>query len=235
MVTGDASYFSVFDIETKLASMQWKTADEPRPSKALRSRSEWKTMLTCFFDEQGSILNEFRKPGDPVTAETYCALLKVLKERIRKKRPMLWAQTDPDDSTSDHTFYLHHDNASPHTAVPTLALIGESGIRMLAHPPYSPDLAPCDFFLFPFLKKKLRGIRFRTIQDLQNAVIKLLRDTPKKVFQDAMLQLPIRWHKCVLTGGDYFEGKHLGNDLQIVEVSQDETDTSPESSSDSDE
>lgn len=135
VVTGDESYFSVFDVETKLSSMQWKTPEEPCPSKALRSRSEHKTMLTCFFDEQGSILNEFRKPGDPVTADTYCTLLKVLKERIRKKHPMLWARSDPDDPTSDHMFFLHHDNASPHTAVPTLALIGESNIRMLAHPP----------------------------------------------------------------------------------------------------
>ncbi len=84
------------------------------------------------------------------------------------------------------------------------------------------------------MKKKLRGTRFRNIQELQEAVIKLLRQTPKKVFQDAMLQLPIRWHKCVLAGGEYFEGKHLGNNLEIVKMSTDESDRNPDTSSESD-
>ncbi len=59
VVTGDESYFSLFDLETKLESMQWKTKDEPRPKKALHNCSEKKTMLTCFFDESGVILAEF--------------------------------------------------------------------------------------------------------------------------------------------------------------------------------
>ncbi len=149
VVTGDESYFALFDIETKVESMQWKTAQEPRPQKALRSRSEKKSMLTCFFDENGWILAEFKEPGTTVTAETYVELLKRLKERLRRKRPQLWARRT-EDPHSSRILYLHHDNASPHTAVPTLALLGELDIEMIAHLPYSPDLAPCDFFCSPF-------------------------------------------------------------------------------------
>lgn len=69
VVTGDESYFSVFEFETKQATMQWKTMQEPHPKKALRNRSETKSMITCFFDENGSILAEFRAPGDMVTSE----------------------------------------------------------------------------------------------------------------------------------------------------------------------
>ncbi len=219
VVTGDESYFSVFELETKQETMQWKTAQEPRPKKALHNRSERKSMITCFFDENGSILAEFRPPGDAVTSENYIQLLKRLKECVRRKCPELWARSNPDDPTSDRTLYLHHDNTSPHTATPTLAFIGESGLRMLAHPPYSPDLAPCDYFLFPFLKSKLRGRRFRNVQELQQGVLDLLKQTPKKTFQDAILQLPVRWRKCVLASGDYFEGDHIGGNLEVVELS----------------
>ncbi len=208
VVTGDESYFSLFDMEPKCDSMQWKTSEEPRPTKALRSRSERKAMLTLFFDESGAVLSEFKPPGLRVTAENYVELLKTLKERIRKKRPQLWARSDPQDAASDRTFYLHHDNASPHTATDTLAFIGESGIRMLAHPPYSPDLAPCDFFLFPYLKRKLRGQRFANLDEMQKAVQQMICKTPKQVFQNAILQLPIRWKKCLLASGEYFEGRH---------------------------
>ncbi len=227
VVTGDESYFPVFDVETKIATMQWKTPQEPRPKKALRNRSEKKSMLTCFFDEKGSTLAEFRPTGDAVTAENYVALFKRLMERLCRKHPDLWERTDPEDSTSDRTLYLHHDNASPHTAVPTLAFLGESGLRMLAHPPYSLDLAPCDYFLFPYLKKQLRGTRFRNVPDLQKAVLELLKKTPKDTFQQAILQLPVRWKKCLLASGEYFEGDHIGANLEVVEmdVSQDEEET----------
>ncbi len=157
--------------------------------------------------------------GDAVNAENYCQLLGHLKERIRKKRPHHWARIDPEDPLSNRSFFLHHDNVSPHTCVITLALLGESGIQMIAHLPYSPDLAPCDFFLFPYMKKKLRGQCFRNLDTLKEAVMNLLKETPKETFQDAILQLPIHWQKCVLAGGGYFEGDHLGRDLELVEMS----------------
>ncbi len=231
VITGDESYFPVFDVETKIETMQWKTAQEPRPKKALQNRSEKKSMLTCFFDEKGSILAEFRPTGDAVTAENYIQLLKRLKERVRRKCPQLWARSNPEDPTSDRTMFLHHDNASPHTATPTLAFIAESSLWMLAHPPYSLDLAPCDYFLFPFLKKKLCGQRFPNVPALQQAVLDLLKNTPPKTFQDAILQLPIWWRKCVLASGNYFEGDHIGADLEVVELSDSQEDSN--SSSDS--
>ncbi len=94
VVTGDESWFSVFDPETKQGSAQWKLSTEPRPTKALRNRSECKTMLTCFFDEKGSIL----PPRTTVVTEGYCQTIKNLKERLRKKRPELWKRQNPDQS-----------------------------------------------------------------------------------------------------------------------------------------
>ena len=60
------------------------------------------------------------------------------------------------------------------------------GIKTVPQPPYSPDLAPCDFWLFP----KLRGCRYETIEEIKKAVMKKL----------------LEWYKCIAAGEDYFEG-----------------------------
>ncbi len=104
---------------------------------------------------------------------------------------------------------LHHDNASSHTAAPTLALIGESHIEMLAHPPYSPDLAPCDFWAFPFMKNHLRGHKFQSIADVQVAVRRVFRNTEAQRFSDSIKDLPARWMKCMSNDGQYFEGQNI--------------------------
>ena len=67
------------------------------------------------------------------------------------------------------TMLFHHDNAPSHQASTTQEKIDRRSIEVLGHPPYSPDLAPCDFFLFPTLKKILRGRQFDDA-DLQRAV-----------------------------------------------------------------
>ena len=68
------------------------------------------------------------------------------------------------------TMLFHHDNAPSHQASTTQETIDRRSIEVFGHPPYSPDLAPCDFFLFPTLKKILRGRQFDDVADLQRAV-----------------------------------------------------------------
>ncbi len=127
----------------------------------------------------------------------------------------------------DRTFILQHDNASSHTAIPTLALIGESHVQMIAHPPYSPDLAPCDFFLFPRMKAELRGHKFRGRDELQVAVRNALKNIQQEEFTAALDTLPVRWMKCVKSEGEYFEGMHLpidpegDHDLMFAPVDSD--------------
>ena len=82
-----------------------------------------------------------------------------LLRAMRKKRaPLL------------HTMLFHHDNTPSHRASTTQETINRRSIEVLGHPPYSPDLASCDFFLFPTLKKILRGGQFDDVVDLQRAV-----------------------------------------------------------------
>ncbi len=225
IVTGDESWVPVFNPETKASSAQWKKLEEPRPQKSRRSRCVRKTMLTCFYDSTGPILNHFTEMGHTTDTEAYCEILNQLKERIRKKRPLLWRRQNPDD---DRPFYLLHDNASSHTATITLALLGESGIQMINHPPpYSPDLAPCDFFLFPTLKAKLRGTNHRNVVTLEAAIRRELAAIPSEIYSKSLEELPIRWQKCVAAQGDYFEGMHLPVEYDLV-VSEDSDDAHEE-------
>ncbi len=200
LVCGDESPVYLHDPETRNDSKQWLPKDSLRPRKALRQRAQRKTMLTAFFDAHGIILIEFNEGR--VNSETYIETLKQLKENIWHKRPFLWKGGV--DGETDHEFVLQHDNASCHTSVPTLAYIFDT--NLLAHPPYSPDLVPCDYFLFPFLKQKLRSHKHCNLRDLKTAVTRTLHSLTEDQCQEALCKLPLRWRKCVEAQGEYFEG-----------------------------
>ena len=76
------------------------------------------------------------------------------------------------------------------------------GIKTVPYPSYSPDLAPCDFFLFP----KLRGCRYETIKEMKEAVTKVIDTLTQGDFHGAFQKLLERCNKCIAAGGDYFEG-----------------------------
>ena len=76
------------------------------------------------------------------------------------------------------------------------------GIRTVPHRPYSPDLAPYDFWLFP----KLRGCRYETIEEIKEAVTKVIDPLTQEDFHGAFQKLLEQYNKCIAAGGDYFEG-----------------------------
>ena len=76
------------------------------------------------------------------------------------------------------------------------------GIKTVPQPPYSPDLAPCDFWLFP----KLRGCRYETIEEMKEAVTKVIDTLTQEDFDGVIQKLLERYNKCIAAGGDYFEG-----------------------------
>ena len=85
----------------------------------------------------------------------------------------------------------------PHTASQTFETINHLGFEVLEHPAYSPDLAPSDYHLFGPLKNALRGRRFSTDKEVQEAVHKWLRDQPKSFFLERIRKLVDRWTKCI--------------------------------------
>ena len=78
------------------------------------------------------------------------------------------------------------------------------GIKTVPHPPCSPDLAPCDFWLFPKLKEKLRGCRYETIEEMKEAVTKVIDMLTQDDFHGAFQKLLEQYNKCI-AAGVYFE------------------------------
>ena len=144
IVTGDETWLYCFDPETKQQSSVWVFPDEDPPVKFKRSRSSSKQMVASFFTKTGHLITVPLEERKTVTSDWYVTncLPKVMEA---------WCQRRP--RTATRVMLLHHDNAPAHTATRTLEFLDENGIQLVTHPPYSPDLAPCDWFLFPFVKK----------------------------------------------------------------------------------
>ncbi|GBM21483.1 hypothetical protein AVEN_249913-1 [Araneus ventricosus] len=133
-----------------------------------------------------------------VNKELYLEILKRLRDAIRRKRPEKWATND---------CFLLHDNDPPHYALIVKKYLARHSVTTLEHPPYSPDLEPAEFYLFPRLKMKLKGHRFVDSDEVIENATKQLKDRSKNGFQECFEQLYECWKECVDAEGKYFEGQ----------------------------
>ena len=101
---------------------------------------------------------------------------------------------------------LDLDNSPAHPSLLIRSYLAKHQTSIVPHPPYSPDLVPADFFLFPKLKTTLKGRRFQTIEEIQENAIRELRAITESAFQEAFQQWKKRWERCIASRGDYFEG-----------------------------
>ena len=100
---------------------------------------------------------------------------------------------------------LHHDNAPVHMSAKPQAPIRQCGFQQLSHPPYSPDLAPSDYFLFRVMKKFLRGKRFSSDEEVKEAVTTWFEEQSKIFFSRGIKSLQQKLAKCIELLGDYIE------------------------------
>jgi len=104
---------------------------------------------------------------------------------------------------------FHHDNALAHTSALSKAKLVELGYELLPHPPNTPDLAPCDFFLFPNLKKSLAGQKFASNEEVVAATEAYFADLKKTYFSDRLKKWEHRWVKCIELKGDLEINRHF--------------------------
>jgi len=157
-------------------------------------------VMLVFFDCQGVIHYEFVLRGQTVNKEFYVAVLKRLREAERRKRPQLW---------TNQSWVLHHEHAPAHSSFLVRNCVAKNETTVVPQPPYPPDLAPADFFLFPKLKSTLKRRRFKTFDEIQKNSTKELLAIPKEAFQKAFQSWQKRWERCVASLGNYFEGDKL--------------------------
>ena len=120
-----------------------------------QSRSKIKVMLTVFFDYRGVVHYEFLPTGQNVNKEYYLSIMRHLSEAIRKK--------NYGPTTLGFCTTIMHRRTLPWFFVS----FSPNTTYIAPQPPYSPDLAPCDFWLFPKLKRPLRGNRLESIEDIE--------------------------------------------------------------------
>jgi transposase len=134
-------------------------------------------MVSAYFSHCGFVSVEFLPMGQKYnlqfSAET---VLPSTDKRIGERDPNL-------RTTVRH---LHVDNAKPHTSKMSIARIEELGFILVLQPPYSPDLAPCDFFLFGYLKQHFQGKHFSREDQVIAAVRDVFDKIPLQTFQNVM-------------------------------------------------
>ncbi|UYV73034.1 K02A2.6-like [Cordylochernes scorpioides] len=172
-----------------------------------RTDPEWKDKIitgdeTWVYDydpETKRQYAEWRGQGQTVIKEMYLDILRHLREAIRKKMPEKWPNGD---------WILHHNNARPHTAHLMTRFLAKNGTEIRPQPPYSPDIAPNDFFLFPKLKAVLKGRHFDTRDDIIEKSLLALKSIPKELNKNCFDNLGKRWRWCVEARGDYFKTRY---------------------------
>ena len=175
--------------------MQWKRKDKKRPCIAKRVISSKKMLYAIFFNLSG-----------PVVQVLVHLVIQTLTDSTRilfwRKWKSFTTRNDQAKDGQESTFYM---TTPPLISVRLSSLfLAFEKVKVLNHPPYSPDLSPCDFFLFQGLKKMLSGNKYMSRSSLGSAIYQCLQ-IPKEDYLSAFRDWVKRLQKCVSVNGEYFE------------------------------
>jgi histone-lysine N-methyltransferase SETMAR len=129
---------------------------------------------------EGVVHYEFLPQGRTANKEYYLEVMQRLREAVRKKRPDAWRE---------NRWMLQHDNAPSHSSFLVRDFLAKHATIVIPQPPYSPDLAPADLFLFPKFKSKLKGCCFESTEAIKTNSLERLRSIPKIAFQECFRTL----------------------------------------------
>ena len=144
-------------------------------------------MATVFWDAKGVIMLVVLPKRSTITGVYYANLLDQLRTAIREKRR----------GKLSKGVLLQQDNVRVHTCKVAIDAVERNGYELIQHPAYSPDLAPSDFFLFPYLKKDIRGLHFRSDEEVVTAVEEWVNGKDPDFFSSGLMALEHRWSKCI--------------------------------------
>lgn len=198
IVTGDEKWFFYFQVPHKHQNKTWVAHGDPRPTVLRASFRSRKQMFVVFVTSSGPLEVVMVPKGQNVNATFYTTqVLPRVMASINDKAP---------ERLRTGRILLHHDNASSHTAALTRKFIDENRLKIVPHPPYSPDLALLDFWVFPKLSERMAGCNFSREQDLARRINSELKAIPPSEYQEAYQSWIHRHQKCVANGGGYVEG-----------------------------
>ena len=164
--------------------------------KFVRSRCASKQMIACFFAKISHVATIPLEGRKTVTAHWYVnhCVPKIFQARC-KRRPR----------TGVRGLLLHHDNVSVHTAAVTLDFVVSNDFQLVIRPPYSPDLAPCDWFLFCCVKWQLKRKQFQNVEDARAFIEGVTLDIPQSAWSCVINSWFEKTVKCVQAEGSFFK------------------------------
>ena len=198
-MTVDETWVHYYEPENKAQSHQWVGPGSPKPKKFKTQPSAGKVMATVFWDAKDVIMLDFLSKRGTITGVYYVNLLDQLKAAIHEKRR----------GKLSKGVLLQQDNARVHTCKVAMDAVERNGYELIPHPACSPDLAPSDFFLLPNLKKDIRGLHFRSDEDVVVAVEEWVNGKDPDFFSSRLMVLEHRWSKCITLEGNYIEKEEV--------------------------
>jgi histone-lysine N-methyltransferase SETMAR len=214
IITGDETWCSLYDPQLKQQLATWKSPSSPRKKKLQQDRSKDKVMLELVLGSSGIVHMKFIPKGVTVNKHRYKEILHCLRRSVRRKHPELWRRKN---------WLLIHDNTLAHGFVLVQEVLAKQQVTVLPHPPYSSDLAPCDFLFFSPLERKLRGRQFQSAEEVVTATREAIWDLPADIFQQCFQQLYQRWQTCILANSDYFEDVDMCKCFEYLVIWHDKT------------
>ena len=164
------------------------------PTRLDRANPPTNFWWSLFFESIGIIYMPWDPTGPTVNKEYCVEVLREFRKRFRWKRPALFKL--------GQWHWIVSGIEPVHNSILVTDYLTKMCINTVPHPPYNPDLALCDFWLFP----KLRGCRYETIEEMKEALRKVIDMLTEEDFHGAFQRLVERYNKCIADGGDYFEG-----------------------------
>ncbi len=199
LLTTDEAWFYLMEPRSRLGNLQWLRKEEDRDQVPRHPQSCKKVLLIPFFDHNGLIHWEYFI-DQTVTKEMFLPLLECMRESLEVRR--LWVMTKKDAPV----FKIHMDNVPAHRSYLVRDGLARMNWPKLKQPPYSPDLSPADFFLFPLLKKALQGRHFPTVKILMLTLDRELGNITHARWRHCFQDWVRRCQRCILFKGTYFEG-----------------------------
>ena len=193
----DESWIYCYDPETKRQSSQWIHAGSTRPKKARQNKSTHKLLMIPFFWKHWHDLHALGSHCTDSQQGILCWGFKGVQEEI------LLEETSTLQIGSVAFPPWQCTSPQPH---PCHRKFDQDGHQDSSSPSQYTDIAPCDFCLFPKLKEKLRDRRYETIEEMKEAVTKVIDMLTQEEFHGAFQKLLERYNKCIAAEGDYFEG-----------------------------
>jgi histone-lysine N-methyltransferase SETMAR len=194
IITGDETWIYFKQIGRKASNACWINEGKNPNTIVRQGQYAPKRLYSIFFKANGWLLVHALDKGQTIDRSYYIDnCLKPVVEELWKQRP----------KTGPKGLKLLHDNAKPHDNPDVLAYIKGERLQLMSHPPYSPDLAPCDFWLNDYIKRNLTDQEDE--KALFKAVSKVVESIPEKEYRKTFDKLLQRMQRCIDNQGDYFE------------------------------